>query len=98
MTVNEFIGARFGTVKVTGTTEVTGSFQGFRVDEPTVVAAYKVKYKGQSAGVLQYPDVRNYTASVGLQATELQRVADGEVITSITLTSGSVTMINSGDE
>lgn len=94
MTSDEFSRAAFGTRKVTGTAKVTCNAQGFRVDEDTVIGAYELSVAGADAvEITSAADPNNFTAATGLKAYELQTVADCDTIKSVTLVSGSITLI-----
>lgn len=96
MTSDEFNRAAFGTRKVTGTTKVTCDAQGFRVDEDTVIAAYELSVNnGDAIEYTAADDPNGFCVATGLKAYELQTVSRQDTIKSVTLTSGSITLIRS---
>jgi len=88
MSAVDFIAGRYGTFLLTGTNAKTGSFAGFEADTDTVIASIKIN--GQSIAPA------TVFGSASVSAGKLRSVAygRGDVITEITLTSGSLLLIN----
>jgi hypothetical protein len=88
MTPEQFMAASFGTFLLEGTNAKTGSFAGFKAIGETVIASMKVN------GLSVAPATQFGSATIedtGLRSVGYGR---GEVITEITLTSGSLLLIN----
>lgn len=88
MTSDQFIAAIYGTFLLTGTGAKTGNFAGFKAVGITVIASMKVN------GVTVAPATQFGSATI--EDTGIRSVAygRGEIITEITLTSGSLLLIN----
>jgi hypothetical protein len=87
MTTLDFIAASYGTLINDGTSAVTGSFAGFYVNADAVIAAAQVD--GEPVVVA----TAFGSASVPAGALITVPFAGDQRITSITLTSGTITLI-----
>lgn len=91
MTSHDFMAGTYGTYILTGTNALTGQFAGFKAIGDTVVAAISVN--GVSQTVATY--LGSATVADGVTFT-VPGYTNGILITSITLTSGSLLMIKGG--
>jgi len=87
MSPEQFQGGAKGTLILTGTSELTGVFAGFKALGDTVIAAVDIN------GVEKTPAAYFGSASISDSIVMATAYAKGEYITAITLTSGSLLMI-----
>lgn len=88
MTPEQFIAASFGTFLLSGTSSKTGNFAGFMAIGETVISAMKINGNAVT--------VATELGSATIEDKGVRTVAygAGEIITEITLESGSLLLIN----